>query len=287
MSLSDVTVSSSARRRIRSFSVALWVFGSVLLFVSALNTFENIGLGDDGFAVIGEDEYPWDAENPPVFEADGNVYSGDGSGLIRIPLEDHNGQPLAVLLEDGEYVDLFVTRPEDLDQPADDRYYPDNIAYMYEPGDEAFVLPAEADLELWVRAEGEWSFTLAPADVREITDGYASGKGDELLIYRGDAVSARFEHAGAGVFFVTIQTPGSDPDQPIIESGEVSERLSWDPADAVFFTIESDAERGVWTVDIDELASDSPDQTPPPSDTATPPPADPAEPAASSTRGTP
>lgn len=285
MSLRDVTVSTSARRRIRSFSVALWVFGSVLLFVSALNTYENIGLGDDGFAVLGEDEYPWDAENPPVFEADGNVYSGDGSGVIRIPLEEHNGEPLTVQLEAGEYVDLFVTRPEDLNQPANDRYYPDNVAYMYEPDDEAFVLPARADLELWVRTEGEWSFTLAPADVREITDGYASGKGDQLLIYRGDAVSARFEHAGAGVFFVTIQTPGSDRDQPIIESGDVSERLSWDPADSVFFTIESDAERGVWTVDIDELASDSPEQpTPPPSDT---PPAEPAEPASSSTRGTP
>lgn len=287
MSLRDVTVSGSARRRIRSFSVLIWIFGCVLLFVSALNAFENVGLGDDGFAVIGEDDYPWEVENPPVFEADGNVYSGDGSGVIRIPLEEHNGEPLAVQLEDGEYVDLFVTSPEDPDRPGDDGFYPDDVAYMYDPSDEAFVLPTEADLELWVRTEGEWSFTLAPADVQEITNGYASGKGDQLLIYRGDAVSARFEHAGAGVFFVTVQTPGSDRDQPIIESGEVSERLSWDPADSVFFSIESDAERGVWTVDIDELADDSPQETPPPSGTPTTPPADPAEPASSPTRGTP
>lgn len=292
MSLRDVTVSNSARRPIRTFSVLVWIWGAIVLFIGALNTFADIGIGDDGFAVIGEDENPWDAENPPVFEADGDVYSGAGSGVIRIPLEEHNQEPLAVRLDEGEYVDLFSTAPEDLDAPAADRYYPDTVAYLYDPGSEAFILPVDADLELWVRSDGDWSFTLTPANVTAMTDGYASGTGDELLVYRGDAVSARFTHKGTGPFYVTIQTAGGESDRPIIDSGEIDERLSWDPADSVFITIESDADRGVWSVDIDELATDDPVEPvpePTPSDSPAAPAAHPAEPATVSrhTRGTP
>jgi hypothetical protein len=90
-----------------------------------------------------------------------------------------------------------------------------------------------------------------------MTDGYASDTSDVFLVYRGDAVSARFIHKGAGIFVVTIQTLGGESDQPIIESGEVDQRLSWDPTDAVYFTVEADDGRGVWSIDIDELATDA------------------------------
>jgi hypothetical protein len=262
VSMRAVPVSTGARRRIRTFSVWIWVWGAIVLFIGALNTYADVGLGDDGLAIIGDDTNPWDVEEPPVFEPVGTTYSGDGSGVIRIPLEDHNQDAYTVTLVTGEYVDIYVTPAADLDQPANDRRYPDNIAYVYDPGDQALILPEDADLEIWVRTDAPWEFTIEPAEFTEITDGYASGKGNDYLVYRGDAVSARFMHRGDGIFFVTLQTVGGQSDRPIIESGDIDLRESWDPTSAVYISIESEEDRGAWSVDIDELAVDTPTASP-------------------------
>jgi hypothetical protein len=258
VSIGNVSVSGTARRRIRTFSVWIWVWGAVVLAVGALNTFADVGIGEEGFAMVGDNENPWDVEEPPVFEPDGTTYSGEGSGLISIPLEDHDQDPYMVRMITGEYVDLYMTDVEDLARPDDDRGYPTNAGYLYDPDDEVLVLPPDADLELWVRSDEPWEFTLQKAEVAEITDGFFSGKGTDFLVYRGDAVSARFVHKGEGIFYVTIQTIGERSDRPIIESGDVDQRLSWDPTDAVYISIEADADRGAWSVDIDELAPDAP-----------------------------
>ena len=254
-----VPVSSAARRRIRTFSVWLWVWGSIVLFVGALNTFADVGLGDDGLAIIGDDVNPWDIEEPPILEPVGTTYSSDGSGLIRIPLEEHNQEAYLLTLVSGENLDVYITDPEDIDQPANDRSYPMNVGYIYDIGEAVLVVPPDVDLELWVRTEDPWEFTLAKAEVTEITNGLASGKGNGFLVYRGDAVSARFLHRGSGIFFVTIQTVGGQSDRPIIESGDIDMRESWAPTTAVYFSIESDDEEGgAWSIDIDELATDDP-----------------------------
>lgn len=259
MSTTAGSVTSTARARIRSFSVWVWVAGALVLFLGALNTYADVGIGDDGLAIIGPGENPWDVENPPVFEADGTTYSGDGPGLIRIPLEEHNQEPYIVHLNFGAYLDLYMTDADDLDLPYDEGGYPTNVGYLYDPEDEVLVLPPDADVELWVRADEPWEFTLQKAEVAEITDGYATGKGNDFLVYRGDAVSARFVHKGEGIFYVTIQTIGDRSDRPIIDSGNIDQRLSWDPTDVVYISIEHDADRGVWSVDIDELATDAPE----------------------------
>ena len=263
MSMRDVSVSGAAARRIRSFSVWIWVWGAVVLSIGAFTTYLNVGIGDAGFGILGEGDNPWEMADPPILEPTGTTYSGEGSGLISIPLDEHNQQPLIVHLVTGEYVDLFITDVEDLGRPVDDRGWPNSVAYMYDPGDEALILPPDADLELWVRSDAAWEFTLQNEEVTEIADGFASGKGDGFLVYRGDAVSARFVHEGEGIFFVTVQMAGERSDQPIIETGSVDERLSWNPTSDVYFSIESDDDRGAWTVDIDELAASTPTEPDP------------------------
>ena len=258
MSTNSVTVSSTARRRIGTFSVWVWVWGALVLGIGAFTTYSDVGFGDGGFGMLGDGDNPWEVADPPVFEPDGTTYSGDGSGLIRIPLAEHNQDPYLVNLRTDETLDLFVTEAVDIGRPDDDRGYPDNIAYLYDAGDEALIIPADAELELWVRSDTAWEFTLVKAEVAEITDGFASGTGNGFFAYHGDAVSARFVHKGDGVFFVTIQTTAERSDQPIIESGEVDQRVSWDPTDAVYFTVEADDGRGAWSIDIDELATDAP-----------------------------
>jgi len=261
--MTDVSVSRVARRGIRAFSVWVWVFGALVLFVGALNTYSDVGFDEDGFGLFSDLDAPWEMDDPPIIEAHGNRYSDDGSGVIRIPLEEHNQAPYQVVQTFDMDVDLFVTSPEDLALPEDQRGRPDNIAHLHRQGDTALVVPGERDLELWVSGNGSWGITLQKAALREITDGSADDTGNVFLVYRGDALSARFIHEGAGVFVVTVQTPDGVFDQPIIDSDEVDQRLSWDPTDAVYFTVEAEAGRGVWSIDIDEPATDAPTAAPP------------------------
>ena len=262
MSLTDLSVSRTARRGIRTFSAWVWVWGAMVLFAGALNTYSDIGLDEDGFGLLSDNDAPWEMDDPPIIEASGNRYSDDGSGLIRIPRQEHDQAPYQVILTFDNDVDLFVTSPEDLALPEAQRGRPDAVASLHRQGDTALVVPGERDLELWVRGNGSWGITLQKAALREMTDGFASDTANVFLVYRGDAVSARFIHKGDGIFVVTIQTQNGVSDQPIIESGEVDQRLSWDPTDAVYFTVEVDDGRGVWSIDIDELATDAPTPAP-------------------------
>jgi hypothetical protein len=262
VSMKDVSVSRTARRGIRTFSVGVWVVGAALLFIGALNTYSDIGLDGDGFGFLSDNDAPWEMDDPPIIEAHGNRYGAHQSGVIRIPLEEHNQAPYQVILTFDNNVDLFVTSPADLALPEAQRGRPDNIAYLQRQGDTALVVPGDSDLELWARGTGSWEITLQKAALREITDGFASDTANVFLVYRGDGVSARFIHRGSSIFIVTIQTHGGVSEQPINESGWVDRRLSWDPTDAVYFTVEADAGRGAWSIDIDEPGTDAPTSAP-------------------------
>ncbi len=263
VSLGGVSVSSAARRRIRFFSVYVWIAGTVLMAIVAFNTYARLGFGDGGFQLLGRAANPWQQAEPVVFDnPEDDKYSGTGSGVIRVPLAEHDREPYEIVLRQGRYVDFFVTPVDELDLPAGEGW-PANIAYLYDPGDTALVLPGDGDLELWVRADGDWEFSLTTIEVDEIVNGFASGTGDAFLVFRGDAVSARAVHKGEGIFFVTIQTVGGVPDRPVTDTGDIDERVSWNPTEAVYFTIEADEERGAWSIDIDELATDAPQQPTP------------------------
>jgi hypothetical protein len=160
-------VSKTARRRIRTFSVWIWVWGALVLFVGA----QYLALPE---AQRGRPDN------------------------IRIPLEEHDQAPYQAILTFDNDVDLFVTSPEDLALPEAQRGRPDNIAYLHRQGDTILVVPGDSDLELWVRGNGSWEITLQKAALREMMDGYASDTSNVFLVYRGDAVSARFIHKGAG-----------------------------------------------------------------------------------------
>lgn len=292
MSSGEITASSTARGRIRQFSVWIWVAGALVLSGVAYNTYIDVGIGDDGFGILGDADYPWEQAEPTVFTAENDIYSGTGSGVIRIPLDEHRQDPYVAQLsgrgDNYRSISLSVTEVDDLGDPADDRSWPRNAGYLREEED-VLVLPDDGLLELWVEGEGDWTITLKKTEVDEIVDGIAGGKGNAFLVYRGDAVSARFSHRGDGLFYVTIQPVGGEPDQPIIESGSVDERVAWDPTDTVYFSIESDTERGAWSIDIDELATDAP--APPTPEPTSPEPTEPepepaAPPAASTPRAT-
>jgi hypothetical protein len=280
VSLQDVSVSRTARRGIRTFSVWVWVWGALVLFVGALNTYtvevevvDDVAVENDAVEEVPVEEVPvelpdgrtapWALAEPTVFEPEGVTYSGSGGGVIRIPFEEHNQDPYAVAQVTGVGITLYLTNAEDLGQPVTANSQPAYVTSVY--SDESLIFPQEADLELWVVNDGLWEFTLQEAEVTKIRNGFTTGTGTGTrhLVYRGDAVSANFSHRGTGRFNLTINPLGSYTTRPITAAGDVDQRKSWEPATAVYFTIETDTRQdSAWSIDIDELASDAPTHAP-------------------------
>lgn len=264
--------SRMATRRIGLANGLLWIVATIVLVVVGATTAYQYVVSpyqpDGGlFAGAGGYDYPWEAANPLEAENDGDTWSGEASAVIRIPAAQFT-EPLRATRVVGGDLELSRTNPADLEIYPGERPWPDYIGYLY--GDRTSVIvPDGHDLELWVASGGAWEMRLEPLDAIEVTDFY-SGTGNAVLVYRGDALSARFTHTGTGIFFVDVYT-AFERDTPIIETGDVSQRLSWAIDSWVVFEIESSADRGAWTVTIENLASSTPAPTgPTPTTTPTP-----------------
>jgi hypothetical protein len=259
--------SDAARRSIARFTGGAWTVGAIVMALIAFGTFSRLQFdpqtgalldtGDDG----GYSDIPWEDENLPQIEpVDGNVYAGEGNAVIRI--DDVTTEPLQIVQLSDVYIDLSMTESGDIDPDTllGDSEWPLDVGRP-QPDLPAVVFPYEGTLELWVETEDPWQLRIEPLDAEEITD-VVSGQGNQVLVYRGPSASALFEFAGEGIFFVTAYTREEGQESIIIESDPLRERQSWTPSETVVLLIESDAERGAWVVDIDDVGNPS---TPSPS----------------------
>lgn len=231
----------------------------LIMAVTALTTL----VGGAGY--FGEN--PWDDANPveATHVAGSTVWSGTGGMLITLTAADFANGPLAATINRGDALELYFTDPERVGTA--DRGYPHYLDIMRD--DETNVIIPTGDVtELWVLSTGDWAINLVPIDAQPITD-YLSGQGDAFVIYEGSATSARFIHGGDGIFFVTVySSEGSD--MPIIDNGTVDTRAVWQTSPYVVFYIESDADRGAWSIDMDLDDAPLPTDNPTPSPTPTP-----------------
>jgi hypothetical protein len=235
--------------------------------IIAFSTFARVGVNGDTGALFEVDnpgaygDYPWEVDDVAVAESsDGRTFSADGDAVIRVP--SASTDPIQIAQVTDVDVRLSMTASGDIDPavPAEDREWPETVGY---PEDDIPIVafPYAGTLELWVEADEAWTLTIADLAADEITD-TASGQGNALLVYSGESVSATFEFAGEGIFFVTTFTREGGEESLIIDSGALTERHSWQPSESVVFRIESDADRGAWVVDIDSYAEDEPSPTP-------------------------
>lgn len=263
MTFAPPPASGLATRRIGLANGLLWILATIVLVVVGATTAYQFVVTPyvPGGDLYGADPYgyPWELEEPVVAdEVVTDEWSADGSAVIRIPSNEFQ-EPRRASIVAGADLDLYRTNPADAEIFPDERPWPDNVGWLYGDAD-VIVVPTGDDVELWVQAEGPWQMRLEPIPVVEVTDFY-SGKGNGVVMYRGDAVSARLAHVGEGIFFVDVYTAWEN-DTPIIESGDIDQRVSWAIDSWVVFEIESDADRGAWTIDIEELARPTPSPTP-------------------------
>jgi hypothetical protein len=268
--------SPDARRSIARFQGGAWTIGAIVMAVIAFGTFARLEWNaDTGTLRDTADgnaygDYPWEDETLPEVEiTDGGgyeYYSGTGNAVIRV--EDVTTEPLQVTQVSDVYVDLHMTESGDIDPETllPEAEWPLDVGSP-QPELPVVIFPYEGTLELWVESDDPWTLQIEELDAEEITD-VVSGQGNALLVYRGSAVSALFEFAGDGIFFVTAYTREEGQESIIIESDPLKERHSWSPSDIVVLSIESDADRGAWVVDIDDYEDEDEESTPAPAPTS-------------------
>lgn len=264
-------VPETAQHRITAFSRVVWIFGGIVAVVVALTSVDRIGWEPGRGLVDLRDSgtygnYPWDQPNVPIIERDDETetWRGTGNGVIHFDDYNHEDPPLVVTMVEGEeraQISFTESGVPQAGLPVDERDWPTSAGSV-RADEPVFVPPVDGTVEIWVASNDDWALSIEPGEAQKIDD-FAAGTGNAWLAYRGEALSGRFIHRGEGVFFVTLYTENGR-ESLIIDSGEVNLRASWDPSPWVYIEIESDADRGVWTVDLDNVdPSDSP--TPPPS----------------------
>jgi hypothetical protein len=252
--------SAGAVAEIRRFSVRFWLLGAVAAVVVALVQLDRVSFDpatglDLAVGTSGRDS-PWQQEDPPVAQGAGTSWSGRGDALVRVEQPGGRAVPLQVTSRSG-VVDVLVSAggPQ-ADRPVDEREWPRYLDYLSPGSGQAVLIPPAGDVvELWVRAEGAWELSVDELRAQPLESGY-DGTGNAVLQYTGDSLSARFSHRGDGVFTVAVHTEhGSET--PIIDSGDVDQRISWDPSATVVLEVEATGD-GAWTAAVDQLAAATP-----------------------------
>ena len=259
---------TAAADRIRRFSIATWVGGTLAIAMIALFVLPQVAvnpatgdvyIGDE----FGEAEWPWLADDPPELEiVDGVLQGSREGGFLRLSA---NSDLLMLTGAEGEDqpdgVGVSQQLDDGFDVEADDWDAPGYVGSLY-PGGDVLVLPGAQDGLLWFEESlTDWVATVTVVEPTPM-GATASGEGNAVLEYTGDALSGRFQHTGSGLFIVAAVTVG-DWELLINEADDVDLRASWEPTDRVVFQIESDTGDGAWTIALDTPAADPPATTTP------------------------
>lgn len=257
-------------RRIRMFSAVTWAVGTVVVVALAFLTFPSMAINPrTGEVLVGRDAgdadytYPWDTGAAELHIVDGEVHGTRAGGYLRLP----GGSALLSLTiagatDDDEWIRVYQQQGTGLDPEASEWEWPGSLGALY-PDADVVVLPGSEDGLLWFgESLGDWTVTVTYPEVTPMT-GTASGKGNALLEYEGEALSGRFQHIGTGIFLVSAVTVG-DWNSLINEVDDVDLRASWDQTDRVVFQVVADTGDGSWTITLDTPAGTEPDPAPTP-----------------------
>lgn len=261
-------MSDPALRRIRGFSRVIWTIGAAAIMVLAFFIVPRImlegdriivvGGGSGGGGVAGERVYPYLEDDPVALElVDGVVSGGRDGGWIPF---DADAEPLMMRRPashdeadhvGNDYINVFHTADAaSLDADGD---FPASLSALWDSDDVVYATPALTDGRLWFSAiDDDWEVLAEPVDATAVVDGAATGSGDALLSYRGDALSARFTHTGSGFLRVTVYSPEFEyrGTPTVNDVDDFTTRASWPVPGTVLFMIESSG--GEWSVAVDE-----------------------------------
>ena len=241
--------------RIRSFSRVTWILGSVIVMGIGAIAFPTIyrDAAGDIYVASGDDlddleTSPWLQEEPVELEAvDGRIDIGPQGGYLELDPETP-AMTVTAELDDEEYASA---RQSVGTWNREDYALPSRVGWFAEPDDVGYVVVGPDGGRLWFDATGtRWGARLEPLETEPL-DGEAAGTGPANLLYKGDALSARFIHTGAGILQVTLIAPGEDARMAVNAVDDVDTRASWDRPGIALMVIDATGD-GEWTVAVDE-----------------------------------
>ena len=257
-------MSDLALGRIRRFSQFAWIAGAVVIAITAFFVVPQIARTDNGgFLVVpdggGERIYPQYQDDPvELTMQDGSVSGDQRGGWIPFPADaepmvlrrDPAHDDLGAHVAGADYINVFQSADEAL---VGGTRNPVSLYGLWDTDDVAYALPALTDGRLWFSAiDPEWTIVSDPIKSTPIVDGAASGTGDAMLSYRGDALSAKLAHTGSGFLRVTVFSPEFhyQREPAVNDVDDFQTRTSWAVPGTVLFKIESTG--GEWSVTLDE-----------------------------------
>jgi len=254
--------------RIRRFSLVTWIVGTIVIAAIAFTVLPQVAVnpqtGDVYVGEPGEEGYqPWLADDPQEYEiVDGVIDGTAAGGFLRI---DGGSDLLMLENPDGageaDWVRVFQQQGVEFDVDSEQWQYPAYLGSLY-PDSDVLVLPGAEDGLLWFSPSlTDWTARVSTPEVLPMGE-TATGQGNAVLVYEGEALSGRFQHTGSGLFMVAVVTVGGW-DLLVNEFDEVDVRASWEPTDRVVFQVEADTGEGSWTIALDTPAGDpAPSTTP-------------------------
>lgn len=251
---------SLADARLRRFSAITWLVGSGVAAVLAFTLVPTLAInpmtGEILFNNPNDYEYrPWEDPDAEELEIVGGEIAGTGdTGYLDLPSTDE----LILLGPLTEGAEDYTNVYHQLDTAVaivDER--PEYIGLLSETRDQV-IFPAASEGRLWFSPRlGDWRASVSRETATPIEGTTASGTGPALLLYDGDALSARFTFEGEGFFSADAISPGSTLDL-VRGVDAVDERASWPATDRVVIRIDVDEGIGSWSLTLDEPAASSP-----------------------------
>lgn len=260
-----------ATDRLRRFSRAQWVLGVGLVCLMGVLFMPDIGYDPGSGRIVvmerGRDlgyelDRPWFDEEPVRLEiVDGVIEGGPEGGYIAL---EPGSKPLRLTAQMIENVtpqygrswlmvhqgvrDFF--RAGEVFERTEHIRLVGSLEAEVEPAQ--YVVPMDEPTQVWFSGDtGNWRIAAEEVDAVPL-EGSVQGSGNAVLEYRGEGLSAKFEHTGTGIFSARAIVPGQRLKDPITGIDDFTARLSWDPVAAVLFVIESDTGDGEWAVTVSE-----------------------------------
>ena len=248
-------MSDPAAAQIRRFSRIVWIAGAIAVALIAFFAIPPVFVLADGRVVVddgggraGDRIFPQHEDDALALTWGDGTISGDRRGGWLPFAAD--AEPIALRMphEHPDYVHVFQTADAaELETagiaPAE------SLGSLWDTEDIVYAVPSDTDGRLWISAGSDWELTVEPLQSTPIVDAQASGTGDAVLSYRGDALSARFAHTGSGFLRVRVLAPELN-EVGVNDVDDFTKRTSWPRAGTVLFMIESSG--GEWSVAVDE-----------------------------------
>lgn len=255
----SAVVSRPAARRIRTFALASWAVGALVIAAGVgVTAFQLVPAlrvpGFEGEAV----PQAWTRDDPPAATSDdgGTTWRTTArSAYLDVPAALAGGPIVVTLVAGGSYVSVDLS-PTGWSGPG---ARPSDVGELTTRARSLVVLTAPGS-RLWLTSFDEvsgpqpWTVSLAALPATEVS-GDVGGQGDRDIRYTGDALSGSLTQSGTGLVAVDVYSLGRRP-VTVTGADDTTLSLLWAQGAAPLLRIRSDEGTATWAFRVEAPAGE-------------------------------